>query len=62
MIFQANTDRYEYVSEGMFHNEGGWKADVNHKDNNQLVRWRRKIEKDEQYITQMRKMSMVNNK
>ena len=43
----------------MFHNEGGWKADVNHTDTNQLMRWRRKIEKDDHYVTQLMKISNV---
>ena len=56
---QANTERYEYVSQGMYHNEGGWRPDINHTDSNQLMRWRRKIEKDDHYITQMTKTGNV---
>ena len=47
------------MSEGMFHNEGGWRPEVNQHDNNQLMRWRRKIEKDEQYVTQLLKLTNV---
>ena len=56
---QANTERYEYVSQGMYHNEGGWRPDINHTDSNQLMRWRRKIEKDDHYVTQMTKTGNV---
>ena len=59
LSFQANTERYEYVSQGMYHNEGGWRPDVNPTDSNQLMRWRRKIEKDDHYVTQMVKISNV---
>ena len=57
--FQANTERYENVSQGMYHNEGGWRPDINHTDSNQLMRWRRKIEKDDHYVTQMTKTGNV---
>ena len=43
----------------MYHNEGGWRPDVNPTDSNQLMRWRRKIEKDDHYVTQMVKISNV---
>ena len=43
----------------MYHHEGGWRPEVNQHDNNQLMRWRRKIEKDEQYVTQMMKITNV---
>ena len=59
LTLQANTERHEYVSEGMYHNEGGWRPDVNPTDSNQLMRWRRKIEKDDHYVTQMVKISNV---
>ena len=47
------------MSEGMYHNEGGWRPDVNPTDSNQLMRWRRKIEKDDHYVTKMVKISNV---
>lgn len=37
----------------MFHYEGGWPKDINMKDLEQTVRYRRKIEKDELYIHTM---------
>ena len=43
----------------MYHNEGGWRPDINHTDSNQLMRWRRKIEKDDHYVTQMTKTGNV---
>lgn len=37
----------------MYHFEGGWPKDINMKDVEQTVRYRRKIEKDELYIHTM---------
>ena len=37
----------------MCHTEGGWPKDINMKDVEQTVRYKRKIEKDELYIHTM---------
>lgn len=37
----------------MYHSEGGWPKDLNVKDTEQTVRYKRKIEKDELYIHTM---------
>lgn len=44
----------------MFHYEGGWPKDINMKDLEQTVRYRRKIEKDELYIHTMLQLLPVN--
>ncbi|KMY99050.1 uncharacterized protein Dsimw501_GD12783, isoform C [Drosophila simulans] len=49
----ANTERATYKSTGITHNEGGWPKDINMHDPEQTVRYKRKIEKDENYITQV---------
>lgn len=49
----ANTERATYKHCGVTHNEGGWPKDINMHDNEQTVRYKRKIEKDESYITQV---------
>lgn len=49
----ANTDRATYKSIGITHTEGGWPKDINMHDPEQTVRYKRKIEKDESYITQV---------
>ncbi|XP_030372957.1 dynein intermediate chain 3, ciliary isoform X1 [Scaptodrosophila lebanonensis] len=49
----ANTERATYKSTGITHNEGGWPKDINMQDPEQTVRYKRKIEKDENYITQV---------
>ncbi|EDW79093.1 dynein axonemal intermediate chain 2 [Drosophila tropicalis] len=49
----ANTERATYKSTGITHNEGGWPKDINMHDPEQTVRYKRKIEKDDNYITQV---------
>ena len=49
-LFQVNTLRAEYVSQGMNHFEGGWPKDINPQENDQTMRFRKKIEKDDTYI------------
>lgn len=44
----------------MFHYEGGWPKDINMKDVEQTVRYRRKIEKDELYTHTMLQLLPVN--
>lgn len=49
----CNTVRTEYVHRGMLHAEGGWPRDVNYLDEEQPGRYKRKIEKDDNYIKQV---------
>ncbi|XP_055904528.1 dynein axonemal intermediate chain 2 isoform X2 [Eupeodes corollae] len=49
----ANTERATFKNCGITHNEGGWPKDINMQDPEQTVRYKRKIEKDENYITQV---------
>lgn len=52
-LSEANTERATYKHVGITHNEGGWPKDINMSDPEQTVRYKRKIEKDENYITQV---------
>lgn len=47
------------AEKGVLHYEGGWPRDVNYQDPEQTLRYRRKIEKDETYMTQVPKMGEV---
>ncbi|EDS30420.1 dynein intermediate chain 2 [Culex quinquefasciatus] len=49
----VNTESAEFENRGILHSEGGWPKDVNYLDPEQTVRYRRKIEKDENYVTQL---------
>lgn len=60
MYFQVNTTTATYKDNKMFHYEGGWPKDINMKDLEQTVRYRRKIEKDELYIHTMLQLLPVN--
>ena len=47
---EANTERFELLSQGILHTEGGWPKDVDHLEIEQTMRWLKKTEKDEEYI------------
>lgn len=50
LFLQVNTARFQSVSCGMNHTEGGWPKDINPEDMEQTIRFRKKVEKDESYI------------
>jgi hypothetical protein len=47
---QANTAKVEYRNSGMFHLEGGWPKDIDYTEVEHTIRYRKKVEKDEDYI------------
>ena len=53
--------RAEYVSQGMNHFEGGWPKDINPQENDQTMRFRKKIEKDDTYINTVLGLCSVGN-
>jgi len=57
--FQVNTLRAEYSSQGMNHFEGGWPKDINPSENDQTMRFRKKIEKDDAYINSVLNLGQV---
>lgn len=56
---QVNTERFKYTSVGMFHQEGGWPKDVDSTEKEQTTRYRKKVEKDEEYIRQVKALGEV---
>ncbi|KAB0792213.1 hypothetical protein PPYR_14172 [Photinus pyralis] len=46
---ELNTTRAHFVNYGINHSEGGWPKDVNKDDEEQVKRYRRKIEKEDAY-------------
>ncbi|XP_076280813.1 uncharacterized protein LOC143209283 [Lasioglossum baleicum] len=50
---EVNTNTATFKDSSMCHTEGGWPKDLNVKDTEQVVRYKRKIEKDELYIHTM---------
>lgn len=47
---QANTQQILHRTQGMSHTEGGWPKDVDCTEAEHVIRFRRKIEKDEDYV------------
>ena len=47
---EANTERFELLSQSVSHLEGGWPKDVDHQEVEQTLRFIKKTEKDEDYI------------
>jgi len=50
----VNTERFTYIPHGMLHTEGGWPKDVDYTEKDQTARFKKKVEKDEEYIRQVR--------
>lgn len=50
-LVQVNTARFESAGCGVNHVEGGWPRDINPQDLEQTMRFRKKTEKDEGYVT-----------
>ncbi|XP_041664047.1 dynein intermediate chain 2, axonemal [Cheilinus undulatus] len=56
---QVNTERFESESRGINHVEGGWPKDINPQEMEQTIRFRKKVEKDEGYITSVVQLGQV---
>uniref|UniRef100_A0A8C5DDE6 Dynein, axonemal, intermediate chain 2b n=1 Tax=Gouania willdenowi TaxID=441366 RepID=A0A8C5DDE6_GOUWI len=56
---QVNTERFESDSKGMDHSEGGWPKDINPQEAEQTIRYRKKVEKDEGYVTSILQLGSV---
>ncbi|CAF3613219.1 unnamed protein product [Rotaria socialis] len=50
---EVNSIRYSTESKGINHTEGGWPKDVNIQEQDQINRFRKKIEKDEFYLNSL---------
>lgn len=47
---EVNTERFETDTRGINHTEGGWPKDVNPGEVEQVMRYRKKVEKEESYV------------
>ncbi|XP_068188605.1 dynein axonemal intermediate chain 2 isoform X2 [Antennarius striatus] len=56
---QVNTERFESESCGINHVEGGWPKDINPQEVEQTIRFRKKVEKDEGYISSILQLGNV---
>ena len=60
-LLQVNTERYETENRGMNHVEGGWPKDINPAEVEQTIRFRKKVEKDEAYISTIMNLGKVSS-
>eukprot|EP00947_MAST-08B_sp_MAST-8B-sp1_P000862 g862.t1 len=58
----VNTDRFETKSSGMIHREGGWPKDVDPDEPSDVNRFRKKVEKDEDFRTTVKCLGPVVDK
>ncbi|CAH8577065.1 unnamed protein product [Schistosoma turkestanicum] len=56
---EANTERYRSETRGMNHTEGGWPKDVNPQEPDQVIRYRKKVEKEDVYIATVHKLGNI---
>lgn len=52
---EMNTESAQYASNGMFHIEGGWPKDIDVTDEEQTIRYKKKLQRSEDYRIQMSK-------
>ncbi|XP_053303326.1 dynein axonemal intermediate chain 2 [Pleuronectes platessa] len=58
-VHQVNTERFHTNSCGINHVEGGWPKEVNPEEIEQTIRFRKKVEKNESYISSILQLSSV---
>ncbi|XP_075135471.1 dynein axonemal intermediate chain 2 [Leptodactylus fuscus] len=56
---EVNTERFEMEARGVNHVEGGWPKDINPQEMEQTARYRKKVEKDDHYITTITQLGSV---
>ena len=58
-MYQVNTESYVVNSCGILHTQGGWPKDVDATDVEHTIRYRKKIEKDEEYMRVIKSLGDV---
>ncbi len=51
-----NTESVSYTNRGILHLQGGWPKDVDVTDVEHTIRYRKKIEKDDEYVRSVKSM------
>ena len=54
-----NTESFVLNNRGILHTQGGWPKDVDATDVEHTIRYRKKIEKDEEYIRVIKNLGEV---
>eukprot|EP00834_Sanchytrium_tribonematis_P006443 NODE_474_length_7000_cov_1.160122.p1 type:complete len:439 gc:universal NODE_474_length_7000_cov_1.160122:3364-2048(-) len=67
-IHSVNTNKTEFAHKQIMHREGGWPREIDYEDNEQTARYKKKIEKNEDFIKcvvnlgiEMERNIMINN-
>jgi dynein intermediate chain 2 len=55
----VSTERFELKGEGVLHVDGGWPKDVDPNEAEQTIRYRKKVEKDEDFIRAIKGLADV---
>jgi len=55
----VSTERFELKGEGVLHVDGGWPKDVDPNEAEQTIRYRKKVEKDEDFIKAIKSLAEV---
>ncbi len=50
----VNTERFTYIPQGMCHVDGGWPDGVDATEKDQTARYKKKVEKEDEYIRQVK--------
>ncbi|NXU75543.1 DNAI2 protein, partial [Oreotrochilus melanogaster] len=56
---EVNTERMEVESRGVNHVEGGWPKDINPQEKEHTARFRKKVEKEENYVNTIEHLSTL---
>ena len=56
---EANTERLKIMSTQMRHREGGWPKDVDSTETQDVTRYRKKAEKDEEYKSAVKTLGPI---
>ncbi|XP_030317971.1 dynein intermediate chain 2, axonemal [Calypte anna] len=56
---EVNTERMEVESRGINHVEGGWPKDINPQEKEHTARFRKKVEKEENYVNTIEHLSTL---
>ncbi|CAG5123303.1 unnamed protein product [Candidula unifasciata] len=56
---EVNTERFETSVRGVNHTEGGWPKDINPSEVEQVTRYRKKVEKEEGYVSAIQELGTM---
>jgi len=59
IYIKINTESLSFSNQGILHLQGGWPKDIDPSDVEHTIRFRKKIEKDEEYIKSIKSLGDV---